>query len=705
MRTSKIRPNETICPYCGVGCRVTAVMEGNKISRITAHDDSRPNFGKLCPKGAYLARVLDTPDRLAFPHLRMGRKDEFSRVSWDMAVAYIAWKLNDILQKYGPNAVAFYGSGQLDTEACYISGKLFKGYIGTNNTDSNSRLCMSSAVVGYRLSLGSDGPPTCYDDINDADLFLILGANMAENHPVLFQLIKQRCKKNPNARIVVVDPRRTPTADQAHIHIPLKPGSDIAFLSGVAKVLLERGRVDRPFILRHTTGFTEFEKYLHTLNLQELANRCDLHLGRFGEVAQLIGDSKGFLSFYAMGANQSTVGVWKNIAIINLHLLTGQIGKSGAGPFSLTGQPNAMGGREAGYLSHQLPGYRFVDNPQHRQEMEKIWKLPPGSISPQPGLTAIEIFESLEEGRLKALWIAATNPAASMPDLNLVQKALRRAELVVVQDIYHPTETTLYADVLLPAAQWGEKIGTSTNSERLVTRSQKLVDPPGEARPDWWIFCRVAKAMGFRNFDYPSAEAVWDEYRRATRGTLCDQWGMTNGRLRRISLQWPCPHPLHPGTPRRYTDHRFPTPNGRAHFLVPLHQPPVEELCSQYPLSLTTGRIASQWHTMTRTGKVPELIRMAPEPFVEIHPGDAHKYGLSEGEEVLLHSRRGSARVKVRITDRIKPGVLFATFHWNDLFGPDRAINDVTLRNFDPLSKQPELKHCAVRIEKISFKE
>lgn len=696
-----MHPRETICPYCGVGCRVQATVEGDHVTRIQAVDTSRPNFGKLCPKGAYLTRVLDTPDRLAYPMLRVQREDTFDEVNWGTAINFVARRLRKIITQYGARAVAFYGSGQLDTEASYLAGKLFKGFLRTNHTDTNSRLCMSSAVAGYVTSLGSDGPPTCYDDIAHADLFFIVGANMAENHPVLFQFVKARRRDHRNARVIVVDPRRTPTAQHADVHVRIAPGGDIAFLNALCKLIVERGKADRRFVSRNTEGFEEFEKFLREQSLDELNDVCGVPVARLDEVAQLIISSQRVLSLYCMGTNQSTVGVWKNNALINLHLLTGQIGKVGAGPFSLTGQPNAMGGREAGYLSHQLPGYRFIANAQHRVEVERLWDIPEKTIQPQPGLMAVEMFDALATGDIKAIWIAATNPAASMPNLNVVQEGLRRAELVIVQDIYHPTETTQYAHVLLPAAQWGEKVGTMTNSERLVTRSVQLVRPPGVAKPDWWVFARIARAMGFHGFDFQNADAVWDEYRLVTKGTLCDQWGMTNQRLRQGPLQWPCPHEKHPGTPRRYTDWKFPTPSGKAKFWCRPHQPPAETTDEEFPLALTTGRIASQWHTRTRTGKIPELVRHAPEPFVEMHPQDAERLGITDGDFVCIESRRGRAQAKVKITKDIRAGVVFAPFHWGDLWSEDSAINDATNSAFDPISKQPELKHCAVRVSPV----
>lgn len=695
------RTGKAVCPYCGVGCVISATVRDNMITKISADAALAPNYGMLCPKGAHLKQVFQRSDgRLAYPMIRERRGAPPRRVTWDEAIAFTANRLQDIQLEHGKDAIAFYGSGQLDTEASYVFNKLFKGFLRTNNVDTNSRLCMSSAVVGYVQSFGSDGPPTCYEDIQHADVFLIIGANMAENHPVLFQMIRKRRAVESNARIVTVDPRRTKTAEFSDIHVPLAPGGDVAFLQLIAKRLLAIGRIDRRFVRRHTEHFGAYQHHIEGLDADALLAACKIHPARIDEIVEYLSKPSRLLSFYCQGTNQSTSGVDKNVALINLHLQLGEVGIRGAGPFSLTGQPNAMGGREVGYLAHQLPGYRVVTNDMHRAYIEGAWRLPPGSIDAKPGLTAVPMFEAAAEGDVRALWIACTNPAVSMPDTKVSQEGLRRADLVIVQDCYYPTETAEYADVLLPAAQWGEKIGTMTNSERLVVRSEQFLTPPGEAMPDWWVFAQVARAMGFKqSFDFPSSEAVWDEYRLLTAGTPCDQVGMTNERLAKTSLRWPCPHPRHPGTLRRYTRRRFLTPSGKAQFQTPVYRPPAEEPDADFPLGLTTGRVASQWHTRTRTGKVPQLVKKEPEPFVEIHPDDAATYEVQDGEWVYLVSRRGRCYARARVTATIRRGVLFTPFHWGDLFHSETNANYVTTSAADPVSKQPELKFCAVRIE------
>jgi ferredoxin-nitrate reductase len=693
---------ESVCPYCGVGCRLRFEGSGADVRRVRGVEGAEANRGGLCAKGAQLGPTLNTADRLLRPQVRLSRHDDFRAVPWDTAFAYLRECFTNILNAYGPEAVAFYGSGQLDTESVYVAAKLFKGCLGCNNTDSNSRLCMAAAVAGYRASLGSDGPPTCYDDIDRADVVLVIGSNMAEAHPVTFDRLRAAKQANPGLRVIVIDPRRTPTAAVADLYVPVAPGGDIALLNAVGKRLLQRDAFDLRFVARHTRGFAEYSDSLAAQHLGELCAVAGVDEGQIDRVAGLIAGAAGFLSFYCMGLNQSTVGMWKNNSLINLHLLTGQIGKPGAGPFSLTGQPNAMGGREAGLLSHQLPGYRTVEDPEHRRQCEDFWGRRPGSINPRPGLTAVEMFRALEKGQLKAIWIAGTNPAVSLPDLHHVRRALARAQLVVVQDAYHPTETTRFADVLLPAAQWGEKEWTSTNSERMVSYSPQLFPAPGAARPDWEVLAGFARALGHTSFDFGSAAEVWDEYVRLTAGRPCDMAGMSAGRLRReTSLQWPCPTADHPGTKRRYLDGRFPTPDGRAVFLPRDHREPRELPDHEFPLVLTTGRLYAHWHTLTRTGKADKLVRREPGPFVEVNAADAAALGVAEGEVVLLSTRRGTVRLPVRLSAGVRPGMVFVPFHWGDLYADGNAANYLTISAIGRVAKQPELKFCAVALEKV----
>ncbi len=692
---------ESICPYCGVGCRLNLSGAGKQITKIRGVEIAAANLGKLCAKGAQLGPTIDTPDRATHPLIRTNRRAEFLQSNWDDALEQIAAKFRHLIEQYGPDSVAFYGSGQLDSESAYTICKLFKGFIGTNNTDSNSRLCMAAAVAGYRSSLGSDGPPTCYEDIDFADVVLIIGSNMAEAHPVTFDRLRAAKRNRPEMQIVVVDPRVTLTTAIADLHIPVKAGGDIALLNAVARILVDAGMIDEDFIAKHSRGYEEFLGYLVTQDLGDLCESAGVERALISKLARIIGNSKAFLSFYCMGVNQSTVGMWKNNSIINLHLLTGQIGKLGAGPFSLTGQPNAMGGRETGLLCHQLPGYRLVEDASHRAQVEEYWGVTPGSIQEKQGLSAIEMFRALERGTLKAIWIAATNPAVSMPDLHQIQRGLNRAELVVVSDAYHPTETTHFAHVVLPAAQWGEKNWTSTNSERMVSFSPKLWDAPGEALPDFEILCRFAKKMGFPGFDYPSSSSIWDEFIHLTRNRPCDMAGMTNSRLRDGSLQWPCPDSYHYGTKRRYSDHVFPTPDGKAVFLPRPHKDPRELTDHEFPFVLNTGRLYGHWHTLTRSGKAEKLMKREPSPFVEINPEDARKLNIADEELIQISSRRGTIQLPARLKEQTPAGTVFIPFHWGDLFNQGNAANYLTISAIGRVAKQPELKYCAVNVEKI----
>jgi ferredoxin-nitrate reductase len=693
---------ETICPYCGVGCRLRLEGTGQQVTRVRGVESAAANLGRICAKGAQLGPTIHTADRLDQPQFRLSRHDSFRATDWDTALRYVAEIFTNILHTHGPEAVAFYGSGQLDTETVYVVNKLFKGYLGCNNTDSNSRLCMAAAVAGYRTSLGSDGPPCCYDDIELADVILIIGSNMAEAHPVTFDRIRDSKKNRPEQRVVVIDPRRTATAEIADLYLPVAPGGDIALLNAVGRMLLLMGAADQHFIDEHTDGFEEYRRFLLDQDLSELCATAGLEERRLYRLANLVAGAGTLLSFYCMGLNQSTVGMWKNNSLINLHLLTGQIGKPGAGPFSLTGQPNAMGGREAGLLSHQLPGYRTVEDAEHRRQVETYWGRPPGTISPKPGLTAVEMFRALERGQLKAIWIAGTNPAVSLPDLHQVRRAFERAQLVVVQDAYHPTETSRLADVLLPAAPWGEKEWTSTNSERTISYSPKLFDPPGQALPDWEILARFAQRLGFQGFGYSAAAEVWDEFIGLTPGRPCDMAGASSARLRTvISLQWPCPTPDHPGSKRRYWDGHFATPSGRAAFLPRDHRQPRELPDHEFPFVLTTGRLYAHWHTLTRTAKAEKLVRREPSPFVEINPIDAERLGLREGDLVQISSRRGTVRLPARLRSGVAVGMVFVPFHWGDLFGEGNAANYLTISAIGRVAKQPELKFCAVSLEKV----
>lgn len=666
------------------------------------------NAGQLCAKGALLAPAISTEDRLQFPLLRSRDTGAEQRISWDDAIERVASGIDDAVARYGPDSVMLYGSGQLMTEDYYLFGKLAKGFIGTNNQDTNSRLCMASAVAAYQLALGKDAPPTAYADIEQANTFLIIGANMESNHPILFNRIKARKHAGGDrVRVIVVDPRRTKTAELADMHLAIRPGSDVALLNAMLYEAMLGGWLDGRFIADHTEGWEQFRSVLPRFQAERVATETGLTAQQVLDAAQLYASNGPALTFWAMGVNQSTSGVNKSLAIINLALATGNIGKPGAGPFSLTGQANAMGGREAGGLSTSLPGHRLVANPDDRADVERAWGLQPNSISARVGLTAIEMIEALERGEVKVVWIACTNPIASLPNANRVRAALARAELVIVQDAYHPTETTQVADVVLPAAQWSEREGTLTNSERRICLLERIADPPGEALADWQIICRVARALGHGDaFAYPSSEAIFDEYRELTRGRDLDITGVTYEALRQQpGIQWPCPdgrsatNGPHRGTERLYLDGVFPTPSGRARFHVPAVLAPDDAVTEEYPLVLLTGRVKDQWHTRTRTGKVAKLNKSEPMPFLEIHPDDARALNLRGGQTVRIASRRGNAVLPLRVTPSIRRGTVFAPFHWGALWHADGVANALTSEAFDARSKQPELKFAAVRVE------
>ncbi len=703
MTDHKATTGEAICPYCGVGCRLWAEVAYKSVLRVKGCADAPANRGGICAKGATLPQVLGAKDRLLEPQIRSPRTGQLHAVRWDKVLAYTASRFSEIIAKHGPDSVAFYGSGQLDTEAAYLVGKLFKGHLGTNNTDSNSRLCMATAVAAYRSNLGSDAPPTCYDDIDLADVILIIGSNMADAHPVTFDRVKAAKKARPELKIVVIDPRQTRTSAEADLHIAVAPGGDIALLNAVARRLVADGRVDEKFVRQSTNGFAAYREFLDQVDPHEATSAAGVSPAQLEQLAAMLGQARNWLSFYCMGLGQSTVGMWKINSLINLHLLTGQIGKPGAGPFSLTGQPNAMGGRESGLLSHQLPGYRLIENTQDRRDVEAYWKRPIGSISPAAGLTAVEMFRALETGKLKAIWIAATNPLVSLPDLHQVRRGLEKAELVIVQDVFHSTETAERAHVLLPVVDWGEKEWTSTNSERMVSFSERLLEPAGQARTDWEILAAFARELGYREgFSFADRDAVWDEYIGLTRGRPCDMSGMTAQRLKREkSLQWPCPDVEHPGTKRRYLDGKFPTPDGRAQFLPRPHRGPRESADHEFPFVLTTGRLYAHWHSLTRTGKSAKLMKREPNPFVELHPDDAQRLGIEEGAQVRISSRRGTICLPARISPDARQGMVFVPFHWGDKWGTETAANYLTISAIGRVAKQPEFKYCAVSVQAV----
>jgi sulfite reductase (NADPH) flavoprotein alpha-component len=686
-------------------------VRGGCVTKVSGDKDHPANFGRLCTKGATVAATLVTSDRLAHAQVRTLRGEPPQRVLMEEAIQTVARQLNGAIRLHGPDSVAFYVSGQLSMEAQYLINKLSKGFVQTNNIESNSRLCMSSAASGYKLSLGADGPPGSYQDFDKADCFFVIGSNMAECHPILFLRLLDR-KRASGAKLIVVDPRRTPTADKADLYLPIEPGTDLALLNGLLHLLVANGHVDHQFIANFTEGWEEMPEFLATYTPRIVAEITGLPEADIRLAAQWIGESPEVMSLWTMGLNQSTRGTWHTNAICNLHLATGKICRAGSGPFSLTGQPNAMGGREVGYLSHGLPGQRVVTDPDDRAAVEQVWKVAPGTIRAVPGSDAVSMFQKLESGEIKMVWIIGTNPVASMPKRSRVINALERAECVIVQDVYHPTETSRYADILLPGAVWAEAEGTMVNSDRTVNLMQKAVEPPGDGMADWDIIARVARAMGYGEaFSYRTASDVFDEIRRtANSRTGYDLRGISYERLKTESVQWPCAEFGTAGRSIRYVSEatdsspmsiQFATRSGKGHFWARPHLSPAELPGDDFPFILTNGRTAHQWHTRTKTGQVAALNKLNPGPFVELNPEDAVSLELSEGEFVEMRSARGRGIYPVRMTERIRPGCCFVPFHWNDNFGPDLAVNAMTSEGVDPISKQPEFKFSAVSLTKV----
>lgn len=697
------------CCYCGVGCGVVIETAADRITGIKGDPDHPANFGRLCTKGSTLHLTVSPEGRALYPELRRARSLPRKRATWNEALDFVADRFSAIIREHGPDAVAFYLSGQLLTEDYYVFNKLSKGLIGTNNVDSNSRLCMSSAVAGYQATLGADSVPACYEDIDHAECILIAGSNTAYAHPVLFRRVEDARAKNPDLKLIVVDPRATDTAAVADLHLPLLPGADVALFNAILHVLIWDGLVDQPFVRAHTTGFDALKEAVREYTPQAAADLCGVPAEDITLAARWFGSAHAALSLYCQGLNQSTHGADSNAALINLHLATGHIGRPGAGPFSLTGQPNAMGGREVGGMANLLSAHRNLANPAHRQEIAKLWGVE--SVSEKPGKTAVELFEAVAKGEIKAVWISCTNPAHSMPDVTRVREALNKAELVVVQEAYRNTDTVAFADVLLPAASWGEKEGTVTNSERRISRVRQAVFPPGEARPDWEAAVAFARRIEERLrpvrptlFPYRAAEDVFNEHRESTRGRDLDITGLSYALLEnRGPQQWPFPEGATSGKARLFADGVFPTPDGRARFAVAAYRPPAEKTDARYPLRLNTGRLRDQWHGMSRTGTVARLFEHGGEPAACLHPEDMLRRGVKNGDFVRISSRRGKLILAAIESAEVRPGQVFVPMHWNNQFLKGQGVNALTLSAFDPVSKQPELKHAAVRIEKVEL--
>lgn len=696
---------KTTCSYCGVGCGIEVSKTASEKITIEGDKDHPVNMGMLCSKGMNLHHVFnDRTDRLLYPQMRYNRSAPLQKVTWDEALDRSAAVFSSIIKKHGPESVAFYVSGQCLTEEYYLWNKLMKGFIRSNNIDTNSRLCMSSAVVAYKKTLGEDCVPVCYDDIELSDCILIEGGNPAWCHPILWRRIEQHKKDNPDVKIITIDPRKTQTGIESDLHVDILPGTDIYFNNAVGRVLIERNKIDIDFILDKTEGFEKYKEEVFKVTVKEAAEICKISEELILTAAQWIGDAKGFLSMWTMGLNQSVIGVNKNISLINLSLITGKIGKPGNGPFSLTGQPNAMGGREVGGLSNMLASHRELSNPSDIQEMEHFWGVQ--GISNKAGLTATEMFESLAEGKLKAIWVVCTNPAVSMPNSNLIEKAFANAKYVIVQDISSRSDTVKFADVVLPAAGWGEKDGTMTNAERRIGYLEKFAEPPGDALPDTEIIIRFAHKMGWgESFKYESAAQIYKEYAASTKGTNIDVSSLSFETLAKGTIQWPVESSLK-SKKRLFENHNFYTTSRKAQIIATAPQNESEPLSDNFPLILLTGRVRDQWHTKTKTGKVNKLNQHLSEPFVEVNPFDALVRGIENDQVVELESSRGSVRLKAIVTDNAKPGTCFLPMHWGKVLNNTLSrANNLTSSLVDPLSKEPDFKYAAVQLKKYRKKK
>ncbi len=707
--TSATQITRSICCYCGVGCGVLIEHDGANILGVKGDPEHPANFGKLCSKGSSLHLTGDISARALYPELRLGKQLARTRTDWDSALEHAANQFAATIAEHGPDSVAFYISGQLLTEDYYVFNKLARALVGTNNIDSNSRLCMSSAVAGYTRSLGADAPPCSYEDIEQSDCVLIVGSNMAYAHPVLFRRLEEAKAKRPQMQIIVVDPRRTDTCELADMHLAIQPGTDVALFHGILHILMWEGWIDRQFIDQHTEGFDALKSLVRDFTPQMVADLCGINVTDLQTCARWIGTTPSFLSLWCMGLNQSSAGTAKNSALINLHLATGQIGRVGAGPFSLTGQPNAMGGRETGSMANLLPGHRSVADSEHRDQVAHYWGAE--QLPANPGLSAIELFDAVGDGRIKALWIACTNPAQSLPDQNKIHQALALCPFVVLQEAFATTETAQFADLLLPASSWGEKEGTLTNSERRISHVQAAVPAPGQARADWSITVDFAQRLERLMrpalpslFAFSSPKSVFDEYKGLTADRDLDISSLSYAILDQLGpQQWPFRAGTQTGTARLYTDAQFATASGRAQFIAEPYRATDEKRDARFTLSLNTGRLRDQWHGMSRTGTAARLFGHVEEALLSLHPDEMRRRRLLEGELVNIKSRRGNLVVPVHADDSVRSGHAYLPMHWGDRFLKGRGTNVLTTGVFDPLSKQPELKHSSVEVSKVDL--
>ncbi|MDF2180993.1 nitrate reductase [Neptuniibacter sp. CAU 1671] len=697
---------QTTCPYCGVGCGVDAEVNNNQVTGVKGDAGHPANFGRLCVKGSALDKVLGTDGRLLSPLI------DGQAASWEDALNKVASGFLGTIKEHGPDSVAFYLSGQLLTEDYYVANKLLKGFVGTSNVDTNSRLCMSSAVAGYKRAFGTDTVPCCYEDLELANLLVLVGSNAAWNHPILFQRMKAAKQKNPDMKVVVVDPRETATCDLADLHLPIKPGSDTSLFSALLAHLARSGAIDQCWIEQCTEGFEDAvaASQAEFPDLSSAAKACDIDLSRLTQFFEWFTAEAKTVTFYSQGVNQSSSGTDNSNAIINCHLATARIGKPGAGPFSITGQPNAMGGREVGGLANQLAAHMDYSSEEMINRVGRFWNAP--NMARSDGLKAVDLFEAVEAGKVKAIWIMGTNPVVSLPNADQVKRALEACPLVVVSECIANTDTLKVANVCLPATGWSEKNGTVTNSERRISRQRSLLPPSGEARHDWWIVSEVAKRMGYGEaFAYEHPAQIFAEHAALSGFENNGSRDFDISLLQNIDekaydnlapVQWPVNDAAPYGTARMFADGKFFTPSGRARFIPIITRAPVQQPTAEQPLIMNTGRIRDQWHTMAITGRAPLLFQHRAEPFVELHPEDAKTYGITEGALVKVTNTLGEFIGRARVPEAgQRKGEIFVPMHWNGLFSAQARMGTLVAPVTDPVSGQPEAKHAAVKIEAL----
>ncbi|MBI3313027.1 MAG: nitrate reductase [Candidatus Omnitrophica bacterium] len=695
----------TTCGYCSVGCGMFIGVKNGKPVSVRGDAKHPVNEGRLCPKGLAEHYAITAPNRAKWPlrkikkGLPAGRRGKFERVSWDWAIRTMIEKFQIIQNHYGADSLGVISTGQLVTEEFYTLGKLIQLGFRTKNFDGNTTLCMSSAVAGYKRSFGSDGPPGNYEDLEKSDLIFLIGANIADNHPILCY----RLEKNQNRTVIVVDPRVTKTAMMADFYLPIKPRTDIALLNGMMHIIIKAGKINRDYIQKHTKGFEELAKQLEKFTPEHVSEVTGLSAAMIKQAAMFYANAKAPFIGWTMGVNHSTQGTETVNAICNLALITGNIGRIGASPFSITGQCNAMGTRESGFAS-SLPGYRKFENAGHRAELSALWGVEEEIIPTQRGWAYPDIIEGVLRGKIKGLWIIATNPLVSFPNQKYLLQALENLEFLVVQDGYHPIPTSEIADLVLPAGVWGEKEGTYTNSERRVSKVNKAVEPPGEAKSDFDIFIHVAKELGVYDSLFPGwkkPEDAFNEWKKVSRGRLCDYSGLSYEMLEQYGgIQWPYPENSKRNPKESfplYQDGIFQTDDGRAELWPVENEKPPESPDEEYPFWLNTGRTVEHWHTRTKTGQIPLLNRLSPEAWVEINSRDAMRLKIQQGDHVTVRSRRGEIKkIIVRVTETVAPGQIFIPFHY-----AEANANNLTVNVCDPFSREPNYKQAAVKVERI----